>query len=89
METPIKVQNLKCGGCANTIQQKLISLQGVENVTIDVENKLVHITHQDSVSFEILANKLKAIGYPMEGEENSLGAKATSMVSCAIGKISS
>ena len=89
METPIKVQNLKCGGCVNTIQHKLISLQGVENVTIDVENKLVHITHQDSVSLEILANKLKAIGYPMDGEENSLGAKATSMVSCAIGKISS
>lgn len=86
METPIKVQNLKCGGCANTIQKKLSSLEGVENVTVDIENKLVHIIHQNSVSLEILASNLKAIGYPMEGEENSLGAKATSMVSCAIGK---
>lgn len=86
METPIKVQNLKCGGCANTIQKKLSSLEGVENVTVDIENKLVHIIHQNSVSLEILATNLKAIGYPMEGEENSLGAKATSMVSCAIGK---
>lgn len=86
METPIKVQNLKCGGCANTIQKKLSSLEGVENVTVDIENKLVHIIHQNSVSLEILTSNLKAIGYPMEGEENSLGAKATSMVSCAIGK---
>lgn len=86
METPIKVQNLKCGGCANTIQKKLSSLEGVENVTVDIENKLVHIIHQNSVSLEILASNLKAIGYPIEGEENSLGAKATSMVSCAIGK---
>lgn len=89
METSIKVQNLKCSGCANTIQQKLISLQGVENVTVDVEKKIVIISHQQSVSLKALASKLKAFGYPMEGEENSFGAKATSVVSCAIGKISS
>jgi len=88
METPIKVQNLKCSGCANTIQKKLTYLEGVENVMVDIENKLVTITHQNSFSLETLVSELKAIGYPMEGEENSLGAKATSMISCAIGKIS-
>lgn len=86
METPIKVQNLKCGGCANTIQQKLTSLEGVDVVKVDIEKKLVHITHQDFVTLNTLATRLRSIGYPIEGEENSLGAKATSMVSCAIGK---
>ena len=32
---------------------------------------------------------LKKIGYPEDGEANSLGSKAKSYVSCAIGKMSS
>ena len=32
--------------------------------------------------------KLKTLGYPEDGEVNSLGSKAKSYVSCAIGKMS-
>ena len=32
--------------------------------------------------------KLKTLGYPEDGEANSLGSKAKSYVSCAIGKMS-
>ena len=33
-------------------------------------------------------DKLKSLGYPEDGEANTLGSKAKSYVSCAIGKMS-
>ena len=33
-------------------------------------------------------DKLKTLGYPEDGAANSLGSKAKSYVSCAIGKMS-
>ena len=44
MTTTLKIQNLKCGGCAHTITSKLNALEGIQNVSVDAES--------NSVSFE-------------------------------------
>lgn len=85
--TIISVQNLKCGGCANTIIDKLRTLNGVVEVSVAVEKSEVIVQYEDDFNFESVKSTLKHLGYPEVGEQNSFGTKAKSYVSCAIGKI--
>ncbi|GKT11907.1 MAG: copper chaperone [Thiomicrorhabdus sp.] len=91
----ISVENIKCGGCANSIRQKLTALEGIESVDVDVDTGQITISlasqvDQDSMEAKIKA-KLLSIGYPEVGTVEgltSVGVKAKSFVSCAIGKMS-
>jgi len=86
MET-IYIQNLKCGGCATTITKNLSEINGVSHVNVDVAESLVTFTLENAETLEIVKATLKKLGYPEDGEANSLGSKAKSFVSCAIGRI--
>lgn len=91
MKTSIEVENIRCGGCANTITKKLTAIDGVEGVDISIEDQIVTINSaDDSVRDEVVAALYK-MGYPergtVEGGE-ALKEKAKSVVSCAIGKVS-
>jgi copper chaperone CopZ len=87
METFIKIQNLKCGGCASTIVNNLKTIIDIQEVEVDVEMKEVKITHQSENTVTEAKQKLEKIGYPEEGSSNSVVTKAKSYVSCAIGKM--
>lgn len=87
MTTTLYVQNLKCNGCANTITTKLSDLANVSGVMVDVENDSVTFDYQDDMALHEVKETLKANGYPEVGDKNSLGTKAKSFVSCAIGKM--
>lgn len=89
MKTQIYIQNLKCGGCANTIIKNVSSVESVSNVTVNVEDNSVNFELVNNEKLEEIKLILKKIGYPEDGEANSLGSKAKSYVSCAIGKMSS
>lgn len=88
METTIHIQNLKCGGCANTITKGISSMESIDNVLVNVEESTVTFSYSTEEQLEEVKNKLKSMGYPEDGEANTLGAKAKSYVSCAIGKMS-
>lgn len=88
MITQIYIQNLKCGGCANTIIKNVSSVESVSNVTVNVEDNSVNFDLANNDKLEEIKLILKKIGYPEDGEANSLGSKAKSYVSCAIGKMS-
>jgi len=83
----IRIDNLKCGGCANTIKKNLEKIEGVASVEVDVEKSEVAVTHQDTLDRAVLVEKLAKLGYPEAGTGNVL-QKAKSYVSCAVGKIS-
>lgn len=87
MKTTIEIQNLKCGGCAHTVTQAVSKVEGINDVNVDVENSTVTFSYEKEVQLDAVTNKLLNIGYPIAGEENSLGSKAKSYVSCAIGKM--
>lgn len=87
METTIHIQNLKCGGCANTITKGISSMESIDNVLVNVEESTVTFSYSAEEQLEEVKNKLKSMGYPEDGEANTLGAKAKSYVSCAIGKM--
>jgi len=88
MKTIIYIQNLKCGGCANTITKGISSMESIDNVLVNVEESTVTFSYSTEEQLEEVKNKLKSMGYPEDGEANTLGAKAKSYVSCAIGKMS-
>lgn len=89
MKESIIVQNLKCGGCANTITTKLSKSEGVSNVSVDVEKSEVTVEFTPENLKTPLKTTLAEIGYPPLGEKNTIVTKAKSVVSCATGKLSS
>lgn len=80
----ITVENIKCGGCINSIKTALMKINGVENVNIDKDTET--ITINGTAEREFLIQTLSKLGYPEKGN-NDLLKKAKSFVSCAIGKM--
>lgn len=91
MSYEISVENIKCGGCANTITTKLMQLDAVDACDVDVENGVIKIDGDVSHK-ETAAQLLLKLGYPETGTTEGLKAakaKAKSFVSCAVGKMGS
>ncbi|MCB0706277.1 MAG: heavy-metal-associated domain-containing protein [Saprospiraceae bacterium] len=82
----IIVDNLKCAGCANTISKNIRPISGVTDIVIELEKSELIIECDDQVDRESLIHKLSTIGYPEQGTSN-FRQKATSYVSCMIGKL--
>lgn len=86
----IGIENLKCGGCENTIVKGLKAISGVQAVTVDHANRAV-VLDADSNLRQQVVDKLLSMGYPEKGSVAGLDkgiATAKSFVSCAIGRIS-
>lgn len=86
MMTVIKIENLKCGGCAATIKKGLLSIENVSDVLVDVANDTVSIT-SENILIDVIKEKLSKLGYPEVGDKNTIVHKAKSFVSCAVGRI--
>jgi len=87
MNTTLHIQNLKCGGCAHTVTTKLLAIQNIENVQVDVENDTVTFDFVSENDLKNVKQKLLTLGYPAVGEANPLTARAKSFVSCAVGRM--
>jgi len=85
MEQQFEVENIKCGGCMNSIKTALLKLEGVTEVIIDKEIDTVSVT--GAANRDVIINKLNELGYPEKGN-NTLIRKAKSYVNCAIGRMS-
>ncbi len=86
----IQVENIKCGGCEKSIIKGLSSIEGLSNIVIDRDQKMVSVNADESLR-EVLISKLKSMGYPEHGSVTGLDAglaNAKSFVSCAIGRVS-
>lgn len=86
MKTEFQVQNLKCGGCANTIVSKLEAMEDVEEVQVNPESGMVEVSYGSEPTAVMLREKLRTLGYPVLEDDNGVLLKAKSYVSCAIGR---
>lgn len=89
MQETISVENIKCGGCARTIENNLKKVENLHTVTVNVEEGVITV-EGDNLQREELVKLLLSLGYPEKGSVSGLSsfkAKATSVVSCAIGRI--
>ena len=85
----VSVENIKCGGCANTIRSRLVEDGLAEAVAVDIEQGAVDVDG-DPAQRDRVVTLLARIGYPEVGSVEGLraaAAKARSVVSCAIGRI--
>lgn len=90
MEMQFLVENIRCGGCANTITGKLSEIEGVESVDVDIEGQAITVQAANDNNRELIAERLLSMGYPEQGTVEGLQAlkgKAKSVVSCAVGKM--
>lgn len=87
----VEVANVRCGGCAATIEKTLVE-EGFTEVSVDLSCEPRKVTanvadEAQSAHFKVILRKL---GYPLFNDEisliNSAGLKAKSLVSCSIGK---
>ena len=88
METTIPIQNLKCGGCATTIKNKVQELEGVDAVQVNEIEGMVTVSYTEESVLLNIKQKLSALGYPEADTKNNLLTQAKSFVSCASGRLS-
>ena len=89
MSCTVAVENIKCGGCANTIRGKLVEQQLAREVEVDIAQGRVHVEGNPEWRDQVVT-ALARMGYPEVGSVEGLksaAAKAKSFVSCAIGRI--
>jgi copper chaperone len=87
----ILIDNLKCGGCANSIKNALKKIEGVQKVFINQTDQSVSVVHEETVERGSLTSVLHTLGYPETGTAAGLDkmvSSAKSYVSCAIGRLS-
>lgn len=81
------VQNLKCGGCANTITKAVQSIDGITDVAVDKNTSTVSFTPNSDLLIEKVKSKLAHLGYPEIDAHNTIVHKAVSFISCATGRL--
>ncbi len=86
MKTSVIVQNLKCGGCANTIVSKLSEIENISDIDVQVDESTISFTFINKEDTFLVKEKLKKIGYPSVDDENTIVSKTKSYISCATGK---
>ena len=86
MKHTLIVDNIKCGGCSNRIEQKVAELEGVSNVAIDIDSGSVSFDSSSKDLITKVESLLKSMGYPKAGEGGTLDS-AKSYVSCMIGRV--
>jgi len=84
MNVFIEVENIKCGGCVNSIKSNLLKIDQVDDVEISIEENTIFV--MGLVQKSAILSKLNELGYPEKGT-NSVLKKAKSYVNCAIGKL--
>jgi copper chaperone len=82
----IYIANLKCNGCATTINNELLKIIGVNNVKVDTESDSVDVSYEN-VDRDIITSKLHSLGYPEATEKNGLLLQLKSYASCMVGRI--
>ncbi len=90
MRKTYEVQNVKCGGCANTLKKSLAEQFGEVEVDLEVTPRKITLEIEPEQE-ETLRTTLRKIGYPLVGEEMgtfaTIETKAKSFVSCAVGRM--
>lgn len=84
----INVENIKCGGCANSIRNAILKIDGVDQVEVDIQSGLIKLTAHEDVTRETITSKLHSMGYPEPGKGSGL-TTAASFVSCMVGRVTS
>lgn len=62
----LKIPNISCGHCVNSIKTELSELKGVAKVEGNPEQKSITVEWEAPVTLEKIKDTLKEINYPAE-----------------------
>ncbi len=57
------VQGMSCLHCVNAVTQEVSSVQGVQNVKVDLPNKRVRVEASEQVTTETIVEAINEAGY--------------------------
>ena len=63
METKFTVPEISCGDCKETIESTVNSLENVETVNVDIDQKSVHVKSSSDLDLSLVSNMLDEQGY--------------------------
>ena len=73
MKTTFKISGMTCNGCRSTVENKLSSLDGIDNVQVDLTNGEAIVYSKNPISFSLISNSLpskyKVINIPPKDNE--------------------
>lgn len=58
--------DITCGGCASAIRKALGSVDGVNEVEVNVESKTITVDHASTVNREQIIETLERAGFPAD-----------------------
>jgi len=68
-EKTVHVPGIHCQGCARTIKNELLELEGIEEVEVDVESRRVKVQWADPLTWAEIDEALVELDYPPEAQE--------------------
>tara|TARA_B100000963_G_scaffold337211_1_gene332990 strand:+ start:193 stop:450 length:258 start_codon:yes stop_codon:yes gene_type:complete len=63
METKFTVPEISCGHCKETIESTINSLENVETVNVDIDQKSVEVKSSSDLDLSLVSNMLDEQGY--------------------------
>ena len=63
METKFTVPEISCGHCKETIESTINSLEYVESVYVDIDQKSVEVKSSSDLDLSLVSNMLDEQGY--------------------------
>ncbi len=67
-EATLKISGMHCSGCVDKVEQALMQLDGVHQVTVDLEeNEATVMYEDDKAAKEDFEEAVKSAGYSVEG----------------------
>lgn len=81
--TTLSAPDITCGGCANAIRRAVAALDGVVNVTVDVNAKTVSVRHGALVGETNLLDTLDRAGFPASVIQEGRDSGTEESRSCA------
>lgn len=81
------VANIKCNGCATTIKNELMKIDGVLSAEVFNEKDMVKVSYMEITDRDVIVKRLHELGYPEATEKNGLLLQLKSYASCMVGRI--
>jgi len=63
MNTTIKVEGMSCSHCEQSVKTTASAISGVTDVQVNLDEKTVTVTHDETVSFHVIKNEIEDQGY--------------------------
>lgn len=63
MKKEFMIEGMKCEGCANTVVEKLQSVEGVERIVVDLETKQAIVESPNDIDASVFDQALSDTNY--------------------------